>query len=337
MTEATATPFGHTVVAGAGSWGTALAILLANADRGVTLWARTHEAAAAMEARRENARHLPGLPLPRRLSVTAGTEILAGADALLMAIPAQHAREHLATFRDAAKSAAMPVLLCAKGIEQSTGMFVHEVLAEVWPEAIPAILSGPSFAADVARGKPTAVTLAADEEDVAQRWAATLATPSFRPYHSTDLLGVALGGAAKNVLAIGCGVVAGRGLGESARAALIARGFAELLRLADAYGADPDTLHGLSGLGDMILTCGSTQSRNYSLGLAIGEGQSVGDVMAGRRSVAEGAATARILVDLAKKKSVEMPVASAVADLVEGKLTVDAVTNSLLSRPLRAE
>lgn len=336
--EITAPPFDHCLIAGAGAWGTALAVLLASAGRQVTLWTRNDEVAADIATRRTNSLYLPGVTIPEGVSVTQDPEGAADADCLLCVIPAQHAGMELPRFRAGARAAdGFPVALCSKGIERSTGRMMHEVLNAVWPGAGASVLSGPSFAADVAHNLPTAVTLADSDPRRAARWVTTLATPSFRPYASTDVTGAEIGGAAKNVLAIACGVVEGRGLGESARAALIARGFAEILRFAAARGAQSGTLHGLSGLGDIILTCNSQQSRNFSLGVALGKGEKAGSLLTGRRTVAEGAATAGILRDMAAAGGTEMPVVAAVADLVAEQVGVDEVISRLMSRPLRAE
>lgn len=330
-------PFEHCVVAGSGAWGTALAILLARKGVKVTLWARTPRLADEMQKTRENRPYLPGMPLPNNLKVTSEREIITKADAMLCVIPAQHVRTQLPLLRTASEAASIPIALCSKGIERSTGLLMHEVLKELWPEAKGAVLSGPSFAADVARGQPTAITLADPDPETGRRWQETLATPTFRPYLTNDMLGAELGGAIKNVLAIACGVVDGKGLGESARAALMARGFAECVRFAASRGAKAETLNGLSGLGDIILTCSSRQSRNMSLGVEIGQGKSAAEIIADRRTVAEGAATAPILVDLARQSGVEMPIAEAVSALVSGEMPVNEVIERLLARPLRKE
>jgi glycerol-3-phosphate dehydrogenase (NAD(P)+) len=236
----------------------------------------------------------------------------------------------------AAVRAGTPVLACAKGIERGTRKFMTEVIAECLPQAVPAILSGPGFAEDVARGLPTAVTLAAQDETMAQALARAVSSPTFRPYHSTDVRGVEIGGAAKNVLAIAAGIVAGRKLGTGALAALTTRGFAELARFGRAFGARGETLTGLSGLGDLILTCLSPQSRNFSLGLALGQGRTVEEAHRDGK-LAEGMFTASVLVEMANERGVEMPIASAVAAVLDGRMNVDAAIESLLTRPLRAE
>jgi glycerol-3-phosphate dehydrogenase (NAD(P)+) len=326
--------FNHIAVLGAGAWGSALANLAALAGRSVTLWARDPVKAAAMAASRENSR-LPGTRLDERIKVTAMLAEAARADAILLVVPAQELRS-VALALSAHLAAGTPVIACAKGIERRTGKFMTEVLKDSMPGAAPAILSGPSFAADVARGLPTAVTLAAREEATASALAYALGSANFRLYHSTDVRGVEIGGAAKNVLAIAAGIVFGRGLGASAAAALTTRGFAELFRFGKALGARPETLTGLAGLGDLILTCSSPQSRNFSLGVNLGRGQPP-DQAGGGNKLAEGIATAPVLVEIAGKHGIDMPIATAVAAVLDGRLSIDAATESLLTRPFRAE
>ena len=322
--------FDHIAVFGAGAWGSALANLAAQGGHAVTLWARDPAKAAAIQQRRENPR-LPGARLHERVKVTSSFADAASADVILLVVPAQALRSVAAKLN---KLDGTPVIACAKGIEHSSHKFMTEVIAEAAPKTTPAILSGPSFAADVARGLPTAVTLAARDEATASTLARALGSPTFRLYHSTDMRGVEIGGAAKNVLAIAAGIVVGRGLGASAAAALTTRGFAELARFGQALGARPETLTGLAGLGDLILTCSSPQSRNFSLGIALGQGKP--DALRGDK-LAEGAATAPALVEIAKEINVDMPIAAAVAAVLEGRLSVDQATESLLTRPLRAE
>lgn len=321
---------------GAGAWGTALAQVAAKAGRDVTLWARESEVVASVNGSHENITFLPGIALDESLRATADLKEAAAADAILMVTPAQHMRrvlEELAPDIAAGK----PVVLCAKGIEQSTNRLLTEVLAEAMPQAAPAVLSGPSFAAEVARGLPTAVTLACEDEQVAEALAHAIGLPTFRPYYSSDLTGAEIGGAVKNVLAIACGIVEGKKFGDSARAALTTRGFAELTRLGLAMGARAETLAGLSGLGDLILTCNSPKSRNMSLGIALGEGKSLDDIMGARNSVSEGVHSATAVVALARHHGIEMPIAEAVADIVTGAATVDNVIAALLARPFRSE
>jgi len=282
-------------------------------------------------ARTRLSRYLPGSPIDARVACTA-LEVLAPAaqDAILLAVPAQQSRAALAAIA-ARLPAGMPVIACAKGIERSTRKFMTEVIADCAPAARPAILSGPGFAEEVARGLPTAVTLAAGDEQLAATLARALGSATFRPYHSTDVRGVEIGGAAKNVFAIATGIVAGRRLGASAAAALTTRGFAELARFGTALGARPETLTGLSGLGDLILTCASAQSRNFSLGVALGRGE------APARRLAEGAFTAAVVVELAQRAKVEMPIAIAVAAILDGSSSVDQAIENLLTRPFRKE
>ena len=319
----------HIAVVGAGAWGTALANIAARAGRTVTLWARDPATIAAIAASGENPR-LPGIRLDARIATTGALEDVAHTDAVLLAVPAQALRV-AATALAPQVRANTPVVACAKGIERGTRKFMTEVIAEVLPDARPAILSGPSFASDVARGLPTAVTLACADDALAATLARALGSQTFRPYHSTDVRGVEIGGAAKNVLAIAAGIVQGRRLGASATAALVTRGFAELARLGRALGARPETLTGLSGLGDLILTCSSPQSRNFSLGIALGEGRGA------PQTLAEGAFTAGVLTEIATEQNVEMPIATAVAAVLDGKLSVDGAIDSLLTRPFKAE
>ncbi|MFN7175763.1 MAG: NAD(P)H-dependent glycerol-3-phosphate dehydrogenase [Thermaurantiacus sp.] len=321
-------------VIGAGAFGTALAALVASDASPVRLWARRPEAAARIARTRENEAHLPGVRLPGEVAVTSDLAAAASAPLWILAIPAQHLRSVLA---EAPLERRPTLLITAKGLEAGTRNLMTEVAAEVAPHCPAAILSGPSFAADIARGLPTAVTLAASDLAVAQSLARTLARPHFRPYASADPVGAQVGGLTKNVLAIACGVVVGAGLGESARAALVARGFAEMTRLGLALGAQAETMAGLSGLGDLVLTCGSTRSRNMALGVALGQGQTPAEARAGRTDVAEGAATAPALVALARRLGIDMPVAAAVADLLAGRATLAESIAGLLARPLRNE
>lgn len=321
-------------VIGGGAWGTALANAAAASGRPVILYMRDAVCAAAAQAARLNARHLPGIGIAPSVTVTADRRALAAAGAVLLVVPAQAVRAAL-TDLAAALPPEAPIVVCAKGIERGTGLFLSDVAAEIRPGAPIAILSGPSFAADVARGLPTAVTLACRDAGLAASLAGALSGPTFRVYFATDIRGVEIGGAGKNVLAVAVGIVAGQGLGDSAKAALTARGFAELVRFATACGAQPETLMGLSGLGDLVLTCGSAQSRNFSLGLRIGGGVSPVEAAGGK--LAEGAFTAEALVARAHAAGVEMPVSEAVAAVLAGSLTVEAAIEALMARPLRAE
>jgi glycerol-3-phosphate dehydrogenase (NAD(P)+) len=317
-------------VIGAGAWGTALALVAARAGRDVTLYARDAAHAARIAARRENPR-LPGAQLPASIAVTSDLALAARADIILIATPAQHLRGAVNALAPRLPKST-PVIACAKGIEHGTHKFMTEVIAEAAPETTPAILSGPSFADDVARGLPTAITLAARDEALAAALVRALGSPTFRPYHTTDIRGVEIGGAAKNVLAIAAGIVAGKQLGASAQAALTTRGFSELARFGRACGARGETLMGLSGLGDLILSCSTAQSRNFALGLALGRGE---PRPAGK--LAEGEFTAPVLVELAASQKIDMPVSNAVAAVLSQKLTIDAAIESLLTRPFKAE
>lgn len=319
-------------VIGGGAWGTALAQVAARGDQPVLLWAREAEVVASINGSHENALFLPGVPLAPSIRATGSLGALAACDALLVVAPAQHVRAVLAE----AAIGDTPLVLCAKGIEAGTRLLVGEVAQQVAPRAPIAVLSGPTFAHEVAAGKPTAVTLACADEALRTRLAERLAAPAFRTYGSADVVGAEIGGAVKNVLAIACGVVEGAGLGLNARAALIARGFAEMTRFGLARGAQAETLTGLSGLGDLVLTCSSTNSRNFSLGVGLGQGQSARDLLADRRTVAEGAFTAPVLRAAAVEAGVEMPVTEAVNALLEGA-PVGQVVEALLSRPLKAE
>ena len=324
------TAFHRVSVIGAGAWGTALAGIAVRAGRQVTLYARDPAVASAIATTHQNPR-LPGIPVDVGIAVTHDLTEAARADVVLMAVPAQQTRDATAALAPHLVTKT-PLIACAKGIEHGTRKFMTEVIAETAPHVLPAILSGPGFAADVARGLPTAVTLAAADETLASDLVHALGSATFRPYHTTDVRGVEIGGAAKNVLAIAVGIAAGRELGASAQAALTTRGFSELVRLGCACGARGETLAGLSGLGDLILTCASPQSRNFSLGLALGRGDP-----APRAKLSEGEFTAPVLIELAAAQNVEMPVAQVVAAILAGTLTIDAAIDTLLTRPFKAE
>ena len=324
------TSFNSVAVIGAGAYGTALACAAVRAGRQVTLYARSAESAAQMKATRKNPR-LPGVSIDKSVGITADMAAAARADIVLLATPAQHLREAATTLAPFLRPAA-PIVACAKGIERGTHRFMTEVITETIPDARPAILSGPNFADDVARGLPTAVTLAARDERLASDLVQALGSSTFRPYHTTDVRGVEIGGAAKNVLAIAAGIVVGRQLGASALAALTTRGFSELARLGRACGARSETLSGLSGLGDLILSCASPQSRNFAFGIALGRGE-----QPNRDKLAEGEFTAPVLIELAASQDVDMPVSNAVAAILSGRVTIDAAIEGLLTRPFRAE
>jgi len=320
-------------VLGGGAWGTALAQSCARAGRSVTLWEHEPGNAASLETKRESL-FLPGVRLDDSIKVTRDLAAAARADAILLVVPAQAMRA-VCTALAKVLTAPTPLIACAKGIEHGTHKFMTEIIADSVAVAMPAILSGPSFAADVARGLPTAVTLAASDGKLAGDLAQAIASASFRPYHSTDVRGVEIGGATKNVLAIAAGIVTGRGLGASAAAALTTRGFVELVRFGKAYGAKPETMTGLSGLGDLILTCSSPQSRNFSFGVALGKGEKPDGAAHGK--LAEGAFTAPVLLEMAREKNIEMPISVAIAAVLAEKLSVDEAIGSLLTRPIKSE
>jgi glycerol-3-phosphate dehydrogenase (NAD(P)+) len=320
-------------VLGGGAWGTALALTCARAGRDVMLWEFDAGNAEHLATRRES-RFLPGVRLEDSIKVTRALAEASRSDAILLVVPAQAMRSMIKSLAQT-MAGDTPLIACAKGIEHGSHKFMTEIIAECAPNATPAILSGPSFAADVARGLPTAVTLAAADAEIAQALAQAIASASFRPYHSTDVRGVEIGGAAKNVLAIAAGIVTGRGLGTSASAALTTRGFAELVRFGKAYGAKLETMTGLSGLGDLILTCSSPQSRNFSFGVALGKGEKPDGAAHGK--LAEGAFTAPVLLEMAAEKNIEMPISAAVAALLAETLSVDEAIGSLLTRPIKSE
>lgn len=325
-------------VIGGGAWGTAIAALAARAqpNHTITLWAREADTCADINAHQENRQFLPGIALDPRITATQDLAVAAQADTIFLVVPAQFARSVLATLAPRMRPNAT-LVLCAKGIERDTGKFMSQMAAEYVSEGQLAVLSGPSFAADVARGLPTAVTLACADPNRGASIAATIGTPSFRPYVSQDVIGAEIGGAVKNVLAIACGIVIGREMGESARAALTARGFAEMVRLGQALGADPQTLAGLAGLGDLILTCASPQSRNFSLGVALGKGKSLTQVLGDRASVSEGAMSAEALHRLATAHDISMPISAAMWHIIDGEVDIDSAIAGLLARPLTTE
>jgi glycerol-3-phosphate dehydrogenase (NAD(P)+) len=326
----------HIGVVGAGAWGTALAQVGANAGQQVTLWAMEAEIVRAIQETRENPVFLPSITLSDAIKVTSDIGLMADVDAVLAVVPAQFMRQTLARLAQYL-AAGTPVILCSKGIEQGSLRLMSEILAEELPYCIPAVLSGPSFAKDVAIGLPTAVTLACADHELGAKLVDMIGISTFRPYLTSDLVGAEIGGAVKNVLAIACGMAEGRGLGESARAALITRGFTEMTRLGVALGGNAKTLAGLCGLGDLVLTCSSKSSRNFSLGVALGKGQTLDEALSGKRSVAEGAATAPALLALAHSKEVSMPICEGVAAILAGRVGVAHAIEALLSRPFKAE
>jgi glycerol-3-phosphate dehydrogenase (NAD(P)+) len=321
-------------VVGAGAWGTALAQMLSSDGREVVLWAREPELVGQINDERRNGLFLPSATLHPAIRATNTLGDLGGLPVLLVVTPAQH----LGAILSQIPGSGADLVLCSKGIEAGSGRLMADVARDVAPAASLAVLSGPTFAHEVAAGLPTAVTLAcAGGEAQWERLAPAIARPAFRPYYSDDVTGAEIGGAVKNVLAIACGVVDGLRLGQNARAALISRGFAEMVRFGSAMGARQETLSGLSGLGDLVLTCSSTSSRNYSLGKDLGEGASAAAILADRTTVAEGAFTAPVLAKLAADKGVSMPIVDAVVALIEGSAPAGEVVSRLLSRPLRAE
>jgi glycerol-3-phosphate dehydrogenase (NAD(P)+) len=323
-------------IVGAGAWGTALAITSRRAGREVAIWAYEPETVADLARNRRNETYLPGVSLDPAIKATAHLNEIADCDVLLLTTPAQHARKVAGELAPHLKRG-QPLVICSKGIEQSTGKLISQVVAETAQAPKIAVLSGPSFAAEVARGLPAAVTLAAAEETLGRELAHALSHPPFRCYWSDDVVGAEIGGAAKNVYAIAAGVVAGKNLGASAHAALVTRGFAEMVRLGASLGVRRETLTGLSGLGDLLLTCGSPKSRNMSLGLELGKGFRLDEVLKRRVAVTEGVYTASALVQMAAARGVDMPIAEAVHAVISGRATVDEAIVALLARPLRAE
>jgi glycerol-3-phosphate dehydrogenase (NAD(P)+) len=320
-------------VIGGGAWGTALAQVAAQSGGETLLWALEEDVVAAVSRIHENPVYLKGVKLDPAVRATGNFSELAGCDVLLVVTPAQHMRAVL----EHVPCPGIPLVLCSKGIEESSGELLHQVAREVCATSPIAVLSGPTFADEVARGLPTAVTLAAEDISLAEQLRERLSLSTFRIYVSDDVVGAEIGGAVKNVLAIACGVVEGARLGQNARAALIARGFAEMRRFGRASGARPETLAGLSGLGDLVLTCSSTSSRNYSLGVGIGEGRAAAELLSNRKTVAEGAFTAPVLARVSREKGVDMPIVNAVDALIAGRANVDQVLDELLSRPPRRE
>ena len=325
-------------IIGAGAWGTALGQVLAQSskeyNRTVTLWAREADVAASINVNHENPTYLPGIKLSENLKATDSLSEASKCDILLITTPAQHLRATLQNMRsDIAKG--KPVVICAKGIELDTGLLMSQVALDVIPEATIAILSGPTFAREVASGMPSAVTIAAQDQDVAQELQTALGAKRFRPYISDDIIGAQLGGAIKNVIAIACGIVHGRRMGENACAALLTRGVAEIARLGVAMGAKKETLLGMCGIGDLMLTCSSMQSRNFSLGVALGEGKTLDETLGPRKAVTEGVHSAKATLSLAKKHEVDMPITSAVNSCLHEGVSIDEAIEEMLNRPFR--
>lgn len=323
-------------IIGAGAWGTALACACAEAGNKIILWAHEADVVDAINATHENTVFLPGIKLDRAIEATNDLARAAAHDVILIVTPAQHTRSVVSQLDGIVKNGTLCVM-CAKGIERSTGKFMTDVLAETLTNVARAVLSGPSFAADVARGLPTALTLAGEDRDLIVRLAEAIKSPRFRPYLSDDMVGAQIGGAVKNVLAIACGIVEGKKFGDSARAALITRGFAEMVRFGTHLGAKAETLTGLSGLGDLILTCSSRKSRNMSLGIALGGGMTVQRYLADKRSVSEGVYTAGVVVDIARTHDIDMPICNGVHAITADGADIDRTIEDLLNRPVTSE
>ena len=323
-------------IVGGGAWGTALGLLARRAGREALLWARESEVVEAIERRHENPLFLPGVPLDPELHATGDLVKVAASDVLLLAVPAQHLRAVTTTLAPHV-APGMPAVICAKGIEEGSGALLSEVVAATLPQAVPAVLSGPTFAAEVARGLPTAVTLALRDAVLGRQLLRSLGSRTFRPYLSDDLVGAEIGGAIKNVIAIACGIVEGRKLGDNARAALVTRGLAEMARIALAKGGRQETLMGLSGLGDLVLTCTGMQSRNHSLGVALGEGKTLAEILAARRSIAEGVTSSAAAAALARRLGIDAPIVAAVDAILHRGAAIDAAVEALLARPFRSE
>lgn len=322
---------------GAGAWGTALAVAAINAGADTKIWARDADMIEGINTGRENKRYLPNVTLPSQLVAVSVLQELGPCDVLLMVIPTQQLRR---VYKDLSRvwPADKPLILCAKGIEKSSGNLPADIIRDVRPEQVIAALSGPSFAADVVAGKPTAITLASDRLELSQSLCQMLASPLFRPYASDDLIGVEIGGALKNVTAVCCGISAGRDLGASAGAALMARGFSEMVRYGVAHGARAETFMGLSGFGDLVLTCSSQQSRNFSFGFGLGAGTlRIDDALEGRIPLAEGAFTAQIAAKTARAKNLDLPILQTVSDILHGQIDIEAAIHRLLDRPLKTE
>lgn len=323
-------------IIGAGAWGTALAIASCNTGAKVTLWTRHKGHRDAMNNQRRNEKYLPGVDLPGGIHATSDLAEAAASDLIFMVVPAQHLREILGQMSPSLPPSSI-LVLCSKGFEQSSGLLLSQVVDEIRPGTKLAILSGPNFAREVALGKPSATTLAAADRDIGDTVIAAIGQPTFRPYYSSDVIGAQIGGAVKNVLAIASGIAAGAGLGENARAALITRGMAEILRLGAKMGAAAQTLTGLSGFGDLMLSCGSEQSRNFSLGAALGRGEALGDILAARQSVTEGIYTAAAVRKIAQTLNIDMPLCAAVDDIVNNGVAVEDAIQKILARPFRDE
>lgn len=329
-------PYKSVAVIGGGAWGTALAHVLSLNGLSVKLWAHEPETVREIREHRTNSVFLSGISLAQNLEATGSFEDLRGCDLCLLVPPAQHLGAIAAQLKDHL-TVQTPWVICSKGIEIKSGRLLGEVVADAAPGATIAALSGPSFAADVARGLPAALTVACADETTGEAIARSLGSRHLRLYWTQDVIGVQLGGAIKNVLAIAAGIVEGKQLGASAHAALVTRGFAEMNRFASAFGAEPRTMAGLAGLGDLLLTCGSPQSRNMSLGRSLGEGQALSEILAKRRAVTEGVYTAAAMTQVAEQKQIDVPIARAVHAIVEGRISVDEAIEDLMMRPFKPE
>ena len=323
-------------IIGGGAWGTALAQNFANAEKDVILWAREEDLVTAINNQHENTLFLPGVKLHENIKATGSLSVAAKADILLIVTPAQHLRSTLEAMKGDLNET-KPVVICAKGVEINSGLLLSQIAQEAAPKSPLAILTGPTFAAEIARGLPSAVTLAMKDKDAAEKLAEALNSRSLRMYASDDIIGAQIGGAVKNVIAIACGVIEGKKLGDSARAALVTRGLAEIARLGSALGAKKETLMGMCGVGDLILTCSSMQSRNFSLGYALGQGETLESILAKRNSVTEGVHTAKALAVMAKNNAVEMPISEAMNSCLSEGCSVDTMIEKMLDRPVKAE
>lgn len=328
--------FKSIAVIGAGAWGTALARILSKNNGSIKMWAKEDSVITSINTRHENETFLKNITLPNSIIAYKSFENFADADLILLVTPAQFMRTTLEALKEFVNPET-PIVLCSKGIESETLKFMSEITTDILPQNPLAVLSGPSFAIDVAHGKPTAVTLACKNALLGERIANTISLPTFRPYLSDDIMGTQIGGVTKNVIAIAAGIAYGFNLGDSARAAIIARGFSEICRLAITMGGEEETLSGLSGMGDLILTCSSEASRNFSLGVKLGNGQTVTKATEGLKTVAEGLHSAKAVLELSIKKKVEMPITKSVNDLIDQKSSLDEIINNLLSRPIKRE
>ena len=323
-------------IIGGGAWGTALAQSFASAGNSCVIWAREEEVATSINSKNENTLFLPGVTLNKNIRATGSITEAAHCDILVLVTPAQYLRSTLQSLK-AELDDKKPLVICAKGVEIETGMMLSQIAAEVCPQSPIAILTGPTFAAEIARGLPSAVTLAMKDKEQAAALAETLSSRTLRMYGADDIIGAQVGGAVKNVIAIGCGIVEGKKLGDSARAALVTRGLAEIARLASALGAKKETLMGMCGVGDLILTCSSMQSRNFSLGVALGQGKSLKEILESRNSVTEGVHTAKALIVMAKNNAVDMPISEAVNACLQDGADVSQIIEKILNRPLKTE